>query len=53
MSEKNDLQLVLANPVGQVAQKLSQSGTWELFGSDHIFMTIGEAVAASACKANV
>ncbi|KAG6530075.1 hypothetical protein ZIOFF_012296 [Zingiber officinale] len=53
MSEKNDLQLVLVNPVGQVAQKLSQSGTWELFGSDRIFVTIGEAVAASACKVNV
>ncbi|XP_074563752.1 putative sulfate transporter 3.4 [Curcuma longa] len=51
--DKRSLELVLVNPVGQVAQKLSQSGTWELFGSDHIFMTIGEAVAASACKANV
>ncbi|XP_042464743.1 probable sulfate transporter 3.4 [Zingiber officinale] len=50
---ERSLELVLVNPVGQVAQKLSQSGTWELFGSDRIFVTIGEAVAASACKVNV
>ncbi|CAL9123423.1 unnamed protein product [Musa acuminata var. zebrina] len=48
--DKRSLDLVLANPVGEVAQKLSRSGTWELFGSEHIYMTVGEAIAAASYK---
>ncbi|XP_064972776.1 probable sulfate transporter 3.4 isoform X2 [Musa acuminata AAA Group] len=49
--DKRSIDLLLANPVLEVAQKLSQLGTWELFGSEQICMTVGEAVAASSYKA--
>ncbi|KAJ0960540.1 hypothetical protein J5N97_001630 [Dioscorea zingiberensis] len=45
--DKRSLQLVLANPVGDVIEKLNRSEkTWELFGSDSIYMNVEEAVAA-------
>lgn len=40
------VQFVLANPVGNVLEKLSQSETLEKLGSDRIYMTVGEAVSA-------
>ncbi|PKU71672.1 putative sulfate transporter 3.4 [Dendrobium catenatum] len=40
------LQLVLANPIGEVANKLFISEAWEKFGSDNIYMNVAEAVAA-------
>ncbi|XP_009408945.2 probable sulfate transporter 3.4 [Musa acuminata AAA Group] len=49
--DKRSIDLVLANPVLEVAQKLSQLGTWDLFGSERIYMTVGEAIAASSYKA--
>lgn len=44
--EKRSLRLVLANPVSDVADKLYRSEAWELFGSESIYMNVGEAVAA-------
>lgn len=44
------LQLVLANPVGEVSQKLSQSGAWELFGPECFYMTVEEAIASTTYK---
>ncbi|XP_077211775.1 putative sulfate transporter 3.4 [Tasmannia lanceolata] len=44
--EKRSLKLVLANPVGVVMEKLHRSKTLESFGSDGVFMTVGEAVAS-------
>lgn len=43
--EKRCLQLVLANPVGSVMEKLQQSKTLESFGSNGVYLTVGEAVA--------
>ena len=40
------MQLVLANPVGDVMEKLCRSEAWELFGSESLYMTVGEAIAA-------
>ncbi|WOL09182.1 putative sulfate transporter 3.4 [Canna indica] len=50
---KRSLELVLVNPVGEVAQKLSHSGTWDLFGTERIYMTVGEAIAASSYKSKI
>ncbi|XP_062008306.1 probable sulfate transporter 3.4 [Rosa rugosa] len=43
--EKRSLQLVLANPVGSVMEKLQQSKTLESFGINGVYLTVGEAVA--------
>ncbi|EHA8589027.1 putative sulfate transporter 3.3 [Cocos nucifera] len=43
---KRSIELVLANPVGDVAERMNQSGIWEQFGSEGIYMTVAEAVAA-------
>jgi sulfate transporter 3 len=47
----NLLQLVLANPVGSVAERMFNSAVGELFGSDRLFFSVAEAVAAGAGKA--
>ncbi|KOM44542.1 hypothetical protein LR48_Vigan05g214700 [Vigna angularis] len=43
--EKRSLQLVLANPVGNVAEKLHKSKILESFGLKGVYLTVGEAVA--------
>ncbi|KAF6172886.1 hypothetical protein GIB67_035440 [Kingdonia uniflora] len=43
--EKRSLQLVLVNPVGQVMQKLHRSKALVLFGSNGLYLTVGEAIA--------
>ncbi|KAJ4718165.1 sulfate transporter 3 1 [Melia azedarach] len=43
--EKRSLQLVLANPVGSVMEKLHQSKVLESFGLNGLYLTVGEAVA--------
>ncbi|KAA8541827.1 hypothetical protein F0562_022979 [Nyssa sinensis] len=43
--EKRSLQLVLANPVGNVMEKLHQSNILESFGLNGLYLTVGEAVA--------
>ncbi|KAH9714529.1 putative sulfate transporter 3.4 [Citrus sinensis] len=43
--EKQSLQLVLANPVGSVTEKLHQSKVLESFGLNGLYLTVGEAVA--------
>ncbi|XP_008793448.1 probable sulfate transporter 3.4 [Phoenix dactylifera] len=48
--DKRSLELVLANPVGDVTERMNRSGMWELFGSEGIYMTVAEAVAAVSCK---
>ncbi|KAF2323317.1 hypothetical protein GH714_034599 [Hevea brasiliensis] len=45
MLEKRSLQLVLANPVGSVMEKLQQSKVLESFGLNGLYLTVGEAVA--------
>ncbi|KAB5563936.1 hypothetical protein DKX38_003990 [Salix brachista] len=45
MLEKRSFQLVLANPVGSVMEKLHQSKTLDSFGLNGIYLTVGEAVA--------
>ncbi|KAF8732845.1 hypothetical protein HU200_015192 [Digitaria exilis] len=42
--------LVLANPVGSVAERMFNSAVGETFGSDRLFFNVAEAVAAGACK---
>ncbi|KAE9600489.1 putative SLC26A/SulP transporter [Lupinus albus] len=44
MLEKRLLQLVLANPVGNVTEKLHQSKILENFGLKGVYLTVGEAV---------
>ncbi|ONK80658.1 uncharacterized protein A4U43_C01F20270 [Asparagus officinalis] len=44
--DKKSLQLVLANPVGDVTEKLYRSEAWDLFRSDCIYMSVEEAVLA-------
>ncbi|KAJ8756174.1 hypothetical protein K2173_024721 [Erythroxylum novogranatense] len=44
MLEKRSIQLVLANPVASVMEKLHQSKTLESFGSKGIYLTVGEAI---------
>ncbi|KMZ71616.1 putative sulfate transporter 3.4 [Zostera marina] len=43
---KRDLKIVLANPSEEVMEKLYKSQTLKLYGSDAIYMTVGEAVSA-------
>ncbi|KAG8656328.1 probable sulfate transporter 3.4 [Manihot esculenta] len=43
--EKRSLQLVLANPVGSVMEKLHQSKVLESFGLNGLYLTVGEAIA--------
>ncbi|KAL5823015.1 hypothetical protein ACOSQ4_020915 [Xanthoceras sorbifolium] len=43
--EKRSLQLVLANPVGSVVEKLHQSKVLESFGLNGLYLTVEEAVA--------
>ncbi|XP_052180775.1 probable sulfate transporter 3.4 [Diospyros lotus] len=45
MLEKRSLQFVLANPVGNVMEKLHQSNTLESFGVKGVYLTVDEAVA--------
>ncbi|CAL5443987.1 unnamed protein product [Camellia sinensis] len=45
MLEKRSLQFVLANPVGNVMEKLHQSNILESFGANGLYLTVGEAVA--------
>ncbi|KAK3002759.1 hypothetical protein RJ639_019896 [Escallonia herrerae] len=44
-TEKRSLQLVLANPVGNVMEKLHNSDILESFGLNGLYLTVGEAVA--------
>ncbi|KAI3737620.1 hypothetical protein L2E82_27628 [Cichorium intybus] len=55
MLEKRSLQLVLANPVGSVMEKLHKSNSLESFGSNGLYRTVGEAVAdiSSSWKAQL
>ncbi|KAJ6342606.1 hypothetical protein OIU78_010527 [Salix suchowensis] len=45
MLEERSLQLVLANPVGSVMEKLHQSEMLDSFGLNGIYLAVGEAVA--------
>ncbi|XP_058226850.1 probable sulfate transporter 3.4 [Rhododendron vialii] len=45
MLEKRSLQFVLANPVGNVMEKLHQSNALESFGLNGLYLSVGEAVA--------
>ncbi|KAJ6840215.1 putative sulfate transporter 3.4 [Iris pallida] len=45
---KKSLQLVLANPVANVTEKLYRSEAWDFFRSECIYMSVGEAVAANS-----
>ncbi|KAB1218591.1 putative sulfate transporter 3.4 [Morella rubra] len=45
MLEKRSLQLVLANPVGSVTEKLDHSEILESFTFDGLYLSVGEAVA--------
>lgn len=52
------LQLVLANPGGEVMKKLNKSKFIETIGHEWIFLTVGEAVGACnymlhTCKTNL
>ncbi|KAK8914029.1 putative sulfate transporter 3.4 [Platanthera zijinensis] len=44
--KKRSLELVLVNPVGDVAKKLRASEAWKIFGSKRIYMRIDEAIVA-------
>ncbi|KAF8697643.1 hypothetical protein HU200_035832 [Digitaria exilis] len=48
--DKRNIELVLANPVGSVAERMFNSAVGETFGSDRLFFSVAEAVAAGACK---
>ncbi|KAL9304480.1 hypothetical protein ACSQ67_021743 [Phaseolus vulgaris] len=43
--DKRSLQLVLANPVGNVMEKLHHSNILDSFGLKGVYLTVGEAVA--------
>ncbi|KAL8232390.1 hypothetical protein R6Q57_002168 [Mikania cordata] len=43
--EYRSLQLVLANPTGSATEKLHRSNSLESFGSNGLYLTVGEAVA--------
>ncbi|XP_015933380.1 probable sulfate transporter 3.4 [Arachis duranensis] len=45
MLEKRSLQLVLANPIGSVMEKLHTSTVLDSFGLKGVYLTVGEAVA--------
>ncbi|GJN29673.1 hypothetical protein PR202_gb17922 [Eleusine coracana subsp. coracana] len=49
--DKRNIELVLANPVGSVTERMFNSAVGEAFGSDRLFFSVAEAVAASQCKA--
>ncbi|OEL23960.1 putative sulfate transporter 3.4 [Dichanthelium oligosanthes] len=49
--DKRNIELVLANPVGSVTERMFNSAVGETFGSDRLFFSVAEAVAAGACKA--
>ncbi|XP_062233630.1 probable sulfate transporter 3.4 [Phragmites australis] len=49
--DKRNIELVLANPVGSVAERMFNSAVGEAFGSDRLFFSVAEAVAAAPCKA--
>ncbi|CAN6202599.1 unnamed protein product [Urochloa humidicola] len=49
--DKRHIELVLANPVGSVAERMFNSAVGETFGSDRLFFSVAEAVAVGACKA--
>ncbi|CAN6465915.1 unnamed protein product [Victoria cruziana] len=44
--DKRGLQLVLANPVGEVTEKLQRADMLQSFGVDGLFLTVGEAVVS-------
>ncbi|CAL9157290.1 unnamed protein product [Musa hybrid cultivar] len=48
--DRRSLELVLANPVGEVSQKMSHSGTWDFFGPECFYMTVEEAIASTSYK---
>ncbi|KAJ1257944.1 hypothetical protein BS78_10G035500 [Paspalum vaginatum] len=48
--DKRNIELVLANPVGSVAERMFNSAVGNTFGSDRLFFSVAEAVAAGACK---
>ncbi|KAK2432538.1 putative sulfate transporter 3.4 [Trifolium repens] len=43
--EQKSLQLVLANPIGNVMEKLHESNILESFGMKGVYLSVGEAVA--------
>ena len=45
MLERKSLQLILANPTGNVMEKLHQSNALESFGLHGLYLTVGEAIA--------
>ncbi|MQL74246.1 hypothetical protein Taro_006596 [Colocasia esculenta] len=45
---RRSLQLVLANPVGEVIEKLHRSDAMEHFGTNNLYMTVAEAVAGQS-----
>ncbi|CAD6337782.1 unnamed protein product [Miscanthus lutarioriparius] len=49
--DKRNIELVLANPLGSVAERIFNSAVGDTFGSDRLFFSVGEAVVAGACKA--
>ncbi|XP_072965181.1 probable sulfate transporter 3.4 [Typha angustifolia] len=44
--DKRSVEFVLANPVASVTEKLCKSVIWEQFGSECVYMTVAEAIAA-------
>uniref|UniRef100_A0A0E0DWQ7 STAS domain-containing protein n=1 Tax=Oryza meridionalis TaxID=40149 RepID=A0A0E0DWQ7_9ORYZ len=48
--EKRNIELVLANPVGSVTERLYNSVVGKTFGSDRVFFSVAEAVAAAPHK---
>ncbi|KAG0455948.1 hypothetical protein HPP92_023736 [Vanilla planifolia] len=51
--KRSSLHLVLANPIGEVIEKLRASKAWEKFASKHIYMGVGEAIVAVSCLLEV
>ncbi|KAM3195659.1 hypothetical protein ACQJBY_071674 [Aegilops geniculata] len=49
--DKRGIDLVLANPVGSVTERMYNSVVGETFGSDRIFFSVAEAIAAAPYKA--
>uniref|UniRef100_A0A0D9WLP7 STAS domain-containing protein n=1 Tax=Leersia perrieri TaxID=77586 RepID=A0A0D9WLP7_9ORYZ len=49
--DKRNIELVLANPVGSVTERLYNSVVGKTFGSDRVFFSVAEAVAAAPHKA--
>ncbi|KAL6861516.1 hypothetical protein ACP4OV_017216 [Aristida adscensionis] len=48
--EKRGIELVLANPLGAVAERIFNSAVADAFGPDRLFFSVHEAVAAATCK---